>query len=566
MASTLCIATHNIHAQHIEPDFRHPMDLPIEVAGNFMELRSNHFHSGLDMKTNGRIGLPVMSVADGWVSRIKISPWGYGKAVYVDHPSGYTTVYGHLDRLNGKLASTLLDLQYAERSFSVDRYFKRGEIPVSKGEIIAYSGNTGGSTAPHLHFEVRRSSDQHALDPEAYGMTVQDRVHPTITGIRIYPLDSSARVSPYPTGAVGFVVSEVNDSTFVLKPGTLAKAFGTVGIAVNTIDRYSNSNNTCGIRTLSVSVDGSAVFSVGLNEIDFGTTRYANAYMDHSLFKDNNNHYNRCYKLPNNQLNVYGKEAAQGRIQLEPGKDHAVQVIATDATGNRSMLTFVLHGANAEESAAWPVEQLPGLLYHYDRSNVIMETGMRFTLPPNALYDDTHITTSVSAAPARALSPLFQVQDELTPLQKSGELTLDVTGEYPSAQASKLLLVRMIKGRPSAEGGTFSNGKVTASVKTLGAFTVMMDTVAPVITPIDLRADMKGRNSFRIRVRDNLAGLDQWAGKIDGQWILMEYEPKSGTLEHSFDKNTDKPGRHEFTLEVSDERGNRSRITRTFTR
>ncbi|MBK9059498.1 MAG: M23 family metallopeptidase [Flavobacteriales bacterium] len=566
MVSILCATILNIHAQDKNPDFRHPMDLPIEVAGNFMELRTNHFHSGLDMKTNGRIGLPVMSVADGWVSRIKISPWGYGKAVYVDHPSGYTTVYGHLDRLNGKLASTLLDLQYAERSFSVDRYFKQGELPISKGEVIAYSGNTGGSTAPHLHFEVRRSSDQRALDPQAYGMTVQDRVHPTITGIRIYPLDSSARVSPYPTGAVGFVVSEVNDSTFVLKPGTLAKAFGTVGIAVNTTDRYSNSNNTCGIRTLSVSVDGGTVFSAGLNEIDFGTTRYANAYMDHSLFKDNNMHYNRCYKLPNNQLNVYGKEAAQGRIQVEPGKDHAVQVIATDAAGNRSMLTFVLHGAKADESATWPVDQPPGQLYHYDRSNVIMGSGMRFSLPPNALYDDTHIITSVSAAPAHALSPLFQVQDELTPLQKSGELTLDVTGEYPAAQASKLLVVRMVKGRPSAEGGTFSNGKVTASVRALGAFTVMMDTVAPVITPLDLRADMKGRSSFRIRVRDNLAGMDQWSGKIDGQWILLEYEPNSATLEHTFDKNTDKPGSHEFTLEVSDERGNRSQISRAFTR
>lgn len=556
----------SVFSQDKSPDFRHPMDLPIEVAGNFMELRNNHFHSGLDMKTNGRIGQPVMSVADGWVSRIKISPWGYGKAVYVDHPSGYTTVYGHLSRLNGKLASTLLDLQYAERNFSVDHYFKRGEIPVTKGEVIAFSGNTGGSSAPHLHFEVRRSSDQHALDPQAYDMTVPDLVPPTITGLRVYPLDSTSRVSPYPTGSVGFAVSEVNDSTYSMKPGTLVKAFGMVGIAVNAIDRYSNSSNTCGIRSLSVSVDGGPVFSVDLNDIDFGTTRYANAYMDYALFKDSNMHYNRCYKLPNNRLNLYGKEPAQGRIAVEPGKDHAIQVIATDAAGNRSTFTFVLHGASAPESTAWPTDRSPGQFYRYDRSNPIVESGMRFNLPPNALYDDTHIVTSVSKAPAQALSSLFQIQNELTPIQTAGELTLDVTGAYPEAQASKLLIVRMAKGRPSAEGGTFSNGKVTAGVKTLGAFTVMMDTTPPVITPLDLKAEMKGQSSFRVRVRDNLAGLDQWVGKIDGQWILMEYEPKSGTLEHTFDKNTDKPGSHEFTLEVTDERGNRSQISRKFTR
>lgn len=556
----------DVSAQHNDPGFQLPMNLPIEVAGNFMELRSNHFHSGLDMKTNGRTGQSVMSVADGWVSRIKVSPWGYGKAVYVDHPSGYTTVYGHLDRLNGKLASALLDLQYAKRDFSVDQYFKRGELPVAKGEVIAFSGNTGGSTAPHLHFEVRRSSDQHALDPQAYGMTALDRVPPTITGLRLYALDSSSRTSPFPAGAVGFPVSQVNDSTYQLKPGMLPKALGTVGIAVNVIDRYSNSHNSCGIRSLAVSVDGSPVFSAALDEVDFGTTRYANAYMDFGLFKDNNMHYNRCYKLPNNKLDLYGEETAQGRIAVAPGHDHAVQVIATDASGNRSTLTFVLHGANDTESAAWPMDPAEGTLYRYDRSNAIMEPGMIFKLPPNALYDDTRIITSVSKAPANAFSPLFQIQNELTPLQTAGEISIDVREAYPEALASKLLVVRMARGKPSAEGGTYASGKVTASVRTLGSFTVMMDTVAPVITPIDLRADMKSRNSFRIRVRDNLAGLDQWVGKIDGQWVLMEYEPKSGTLEHAFDKYTDKPGRHIFTLEVTDGRGNRSEISREFTR
>ncbi|MGB3868866.1 MAG: M23 family metallopeptidase [Flavobacteriales bacterium] len=544
----------------------HPMDLPVEVAGNFMELRTNHFHSGLDLKTNGRIGQPVRSAGDGWVSRIKISPWGYGKAVYIDHPSGYTTVYGHLDRLNGTLATTLLDLQYAGRSFSIDKYFRKGELPVTQGEVIAFSGNTGGSTAPHLHYEVRRTADQHALDPEVYGVKTLDRVPPTITGIRLHPLDSTSRVSPYPAGAVGFVVSELNDSTYMLKAGTNAAAWGTVGLSVNAIDRYSNSNNTCGIRSLSVSVDGRTVSDINLDEVDFGTQRYANAYMDYGLFKDKNMHYNRCYKLPNNRLDLYGGEPAPGRITVEPGKDHAVQVIATDASGNRSTLTFVLHGATAEESSKWPESREQGQLYAYDRSNAIVEPGIRFTLPPNALYDDTYLRTTVSAAPARAFAPLFGIGDPLTPLQLAGELSIDVTGAYPTAHASKLLIVRWVRGRPVAEGGSFADGKVTASVKTLGQFTVMIDTVPPTLSPIGLHADMKGKKTFKVRVQDNLSGLDQWIAKIDGQWILMEYEPKTHSLEHTFDKYSDKAGSHEFELEVTDERGNRSRITRSFTR
>lgn len=548
------------------PTFGHPLSLPPEVAGNFMELRTNHFHSGLDLKTNGRIGQPVMAPADGWVSRINISPVGYGKAVYISHPSGYTTVYGHLDRLNGKLATTLLDLQYAAREFSIDKSFQPGELPVKQGDIIAYSGNTGGSTAPHLHYEVRRTSDQHALDPQAFGVNVPDNVPPTIYGIRIDALDSLARTSPLPAGAHGFNTTATTDSTFVLKPGAKVSALGTVGISVNAIDRYTNSANICGIRALSVAVDGKAVCVIKLDEVDFGVQRYCNAYMDYRLFKGGKMHYNRCYKLPNNRLQLYTPETAPGRITLEPGKDHAVQVVATDASGNRSTLHFTLHGATAEEAARWPAPRPKGRLYQYANPNLIEEPGMRFSLPPNALYQDTYLVTNTAPVPEGALAPLFRVQDELTPIQLSSEITLDVTGKYPAGQDAKLLIVRRSGGKSVPEGGIFKGGKITTSVRSLGEFTVMIDTVPPVVTPIGLAADMKGKRSFRVRVTDNLSGVDKWAAKLDGKWILMEYEPKAHTLQHTFDKYSDLPGTHTFELEVTDERGNRSRLTRRFTR
>lgn len=542
------------------------MDIPITVAGNFMELRTNHFHSGLDMKTNGVIGQPVKAVADGWVSRIKISPWGYGKAVYVDHPSGYTTVYGHLDRLNGAIAKATMDAQYAARDFSIDRYYTKGELPVKAGEVIAFSGNTGGSTAPHLHFEVRRTSDQHALDPEAYGMDVSDRVPPTISGIRIEALDSTSRTSPYASGARGIAVYALNDSTFHLKPGSNPAAFGRIGISVNAIDRYSGSSNTCGIRSLEVSVDGTPVFSAHLDEVDFGLQRYANAYMDYGLFKSHNMHYNRCYKLPNNRLKVYGPETAQGRIEVVPGKDHAVQVKATDANGNRSTLTFVLHGATPEIAAGWPRQMDKGILFPYAKSNSLSMPGLLFDLPAGALYEDQRIGYSAGATPAHALAPLHTIQDRLTPLHLAGTIKIDVTGKFPAGKASKLLIVRMDRGHPSPQGGTFQNGAVSTSIKELGSFTVMIDTTAPTIDPLDLRSTMTGRKSFQLRVRDNLSGIDQWVGRLDGEWILLEYEHKTHTLRHTFDEHSDLPGKHVLTVEVADERGNSRTYTTTFTR
>lgn len=549
------------------PVFLPPMDLPIELSGNFMELRTDHFHSGLDMKTQGREGFPVKAAGDGWVSRIKISPWGYGKAVYIDHPNGYTTVYGHLRDLAGPVADAALDAQYKAHSFDVDLPFEPGKLPVTAGQVIAHSGNTGGSSAPHLHFEVRRTSDQHALDPEAYGMEVPDKVPPTILGVRIDPLDSAARTSPYPAGAKGFAVTAKNDTTYVLKAGSLPAAFGTVGLSVNVIDRYSNSANACGIRRLEVSVDGTPVFSAHLDEVDFGLQRYADAYMDYRLFKANDMNYNRCYKLPNNKLALYGNEPAQGRIAVTPGKDHAVQVRAIDANGNRSTLTFVLHGATAAEAKAWPLRPAGGELFRYDRENVLANADLRFTLPPNALYADERITYLHAAGPERALSRVHHLHTPFTPLHVAGELKLRAVTAPPKGLESKALIVRLDeKGRPTAIGGNCADGWVTAKVKAFGNYTVMLDTVPPTIVNLDLKAAMAGRPSFRLRIGDDLSGVDQWVGKLDGEWILLEYEPKSRTLTHTFDRYSSKPGKHTFTLELADERGNRRTFTQAFTR
>lgn len=550
------------------PTFLPPMDIPIELSGNFMELRSDHFHSGLDMKTQGREGLPVKAAGEGWVSRVKISPWGYGKAVYVDHPNGYTTVYGHLRGLAGAIAEAALAAQYKAKSFDIDVTFEKGRLPVAAGQVIAYSGNTGGSSAPHLHFEVRRTGDQHALDPEAYGMDVPDKVPPTLYGIRIDPLDSTTRTSPYPVGAKGFPVVAKNDSTYTLKDGLNPAAFGTVGLSVNVIDRYSNSPNRCGIRLLEVSVDGTPVFSAHLDEVDFALQRYADAYMDYRLFKANDMNYNRCYKLPNNKLAVYGREPVQGRIAVVPGRDHAVQVRATDANGNRSTLTFVLHGATAAEALAWPVAKRTGELFRYDRPNTIKRDDLRFDLPPNALYADEPVAYTRTAGTKRTLGPVHHLHDALVPLHVAAELRVRIPEPLPQELASKALIVRLDdKGRSTAVGGsTYADRWVAANVRSFGDYTVMLDTLPPSITNLDLKPAMAGRAGFRLRVGDDLSGVDHWTGTLDGAWILLEYEPKSHTLTHTFDSRTSGPGKHTFALEVVDERGNTRTFKQEFTR
>jgi murein DD-endopeptidase MepM/ murein hydrolase activator NlpD len=537
-----------------------PMDLPIELSGNFMEPRNDHFHSGLDMRTMGREGIPVRAVAEGWVSRIKISPYGYGKAVYIDHPDGHTTVYGHLQRLTGEVGKACLDQQYRQKDFSIDWTPEKGALPLKRGEVFALSGNTGGSGGPHLHFEVRNTGNQHALDPEVLGFSVADHVPPEIHGIRLYALTDSSRIAPYPDQEVGYA-AQGGSGKYTLK--SLPRAFGTVGIAVNTFDRYDSGSAKCGVRRIEVFVDSVRHFMTTLDHVDFSHNRYCNAHMDYALFKGRKMDYHRCYKQPNNKLRIYGKEPPQGRIELPPGSERNVRVVATDANGNSSELRFVLLGAAAQEATAWPVNIPSGSLFRYDAANHIEEEGLRFMVPAQSLYDDAYVAYARKPAVGRALGPLHAIGDPLTPLHVAADLSLAMSTPKPA----KALIVRLDADGSvaSAVGGKYADGWITAQVKAFGQYTVMLDTTPPVISNVDLRADMRGRKGFNLRIADNLSGISSWRGTLNDEWILLEYEPKTKTLSHAFDEHSEGAGKMEFKLNVVDERGNTSSYRSEFT-
>ena len=562
--SLLSISTF-AQAEPSPPRFINPMDIPLELSGNFMEPRNDHFHSGLDMRTESREGIPVKAVADGWIARIKISPTGYGKAIYIDHGNGYSSVYGHLKELQGPVAQSCLEAQYNAKDFSIDLYPEKNSIPVKQGEVVALSGNTGGSRGPHLHFEIRRTSDQRALDPEAYGYDLKDSTPPEIRGIRVYALNDTSCIAPYPAQAKGYAAQGGNGK-YTLKGNEKPSGYGTVGLAINTLDRYDNSSNKFGVRKIELFVDSVATFSTHFNEVDFEVNRYCNAHMDHALFKNSDLEYHRCYKLPNNKLKIYGNEKAQGRIVLEPGKDRLVRFVITDANGNTSEIAFVLAGATASEAFSWPQPPMEGSLFPYDRENILAEEGVELKLPPLALYDDAYVKYERRKAPAKAIAPLHVLHDPLTPIQLHSQLSIAVPGLADSLY-DKALIVRMDNaGRPMAAGGRYANGRITTQVRSFGNYSVMLDTIAPTIRNVDLKADMKGRTEFNLKVQDDLSGIATYKASIDGQWILMEYEPKLNLLTHKFDRFTNAAGSKKFAIEVTDDRGNTSSWKMDFTR
>lgn len=540
-----------------------PMDIPLELAGNFMEPRANHFHAGLDLRTQGREGIPVRAVADGWVSRIKISPYGYGKAVYIDHPNGYTTVYGHLQQLSGTVGEACVDQQYRLKDFSIDWTLEKGAIPLKQGEIFALSGNTGGSGGPHLHFEVRRTKDQVALDPETFGIAVPDNKPPEILGVRLYPLADSSRVPPYPAKAAGFATEGIN-GFYQLKGGIALNAYGTVGLAVHVIDRYNANGAKCGPRSIELFVDSVSVFSSSFDELVFDVNRYCNAHMDYGQFKNNKLEYHRCYRLPHNKLSIYGKEAVMGRIVLEPGQERRVWLRVTDAHGNTSHLRFTLHGASPSEANAWPVKRPEGSLFRYDAANSIHEQDVRFELPAMALYDDAFVQYARRPAAGRAIKHLHAIGDPLVPMHSPAELSIVYSG--PSPEKAVVVSMDPDGSVGASHGGKFDGGWVTASVKSFGTYTVMLDTVPPSISNSDMRSSMIGQKSFTLRIADDLSGVSAWRGTLNGEWILMEYDPKTKSLTHVFDKQTSGAGRKDFRLTVTDEMGNASTYAHVFNR
>lgn len=547
-----------------QPQFQAPMDIPLVLSGNFMEIRSDHFHSGIDIKTQGREGIPVRSVAAGWVSRIKVSPWGYGHALYIDHGNGYTSVYGHLSAYKGAIAAATLKAQYKARSFAIDIYPEKGELPVAQGAVIALSGNSGGSGGPHLHFEIRRNSDQFALDPESLGIDIRDNIPPTIRGVRLHGLAPDSRVSPYPGNAVGFATQGSNGK-YALKPGNTIAALGPVGFSVHTVDTYNDSHNTCGVRRIRVLVDSAVVQTVSLAAVDWDKQRYCNAHAEYALFKKDNMHYHRCYRMPGDQLDIYGDEMEGGRFTPEPGKVHQVRVEVTDANGNLSTLEFPLSGATSEEAARWPGPAPLVDPLRWNALSTLARPGVRLTVPAGGLYED--VSQEYRQLPARTgmLSPIHVLQDPLTPLHKRATLAIEV-GELPAGVRTKAVIVKVEGSKVSSEGGTYADGWITTEVKRFGAFSVQLDTVPPRIVPVDLRSDMRGRQDLTVRIGDDLSGVDSYSATLDGQWIMMAYEPKRGTLTHTFDAHSEGTGQRELVLTVVDERGNSNVLKQTFQR
>jgi murein DD-endopeptidase MepM/ murein hydrolase activator NlpD len=544
--------------------FQPPLGIPLYLAGNFGELRSNHFHSGLDMKTQGKEGFKIYAAAEGFVSRIKISPWGYGKTIYIDHPNGTTTVYAHLKKYKGKIAQEIQKYQHEKESWEIDWYPPDTLLKVKKGEVIALSGNTGGSGGPHLHFEIRETESEFPLNPLFFGFDIKDNIKPLIRSIVLTPLNDTSYVNDkrkpqrfLVTGSAGL---------FKLKYTTLINAYGEIGIGIETIDKLNGYGNRNGIYSIELSQNTETIFKSEMKKFSFDESRALNSLIDYEMFLKKKVRFQRSYVEPNNHLDIYTILKNRGVISFSKNDKNAFKYVVKDSYGNTSTLSFGVTGNYNKNQIGSIIKAKNDTLFSYKDSNYFKQQSITLSIPKDALYKDLPFQFHTADTMSGAITPTYFLHNDYTPLHKAIYVSIKV-GRLSEYLRSKATIVHFDRRqRYYSKGGTWRNNYLTAKSKAFGGFAVMIDTIPPKITPTNIFANknMAENSTITVKIADNLSGVKSYKGGIDGKWVIMEYESKKAKLFYTFD-NLPK-GKHNFELTLTDGVGNESKVSIPFTR
>lgn len=548
-----------------QDDFCKPMDIPLYLSGNFGELRSSHFHSGLDIKTGGVEGEKVYAVEDGFVSRIKVSPYGYGKALYIEHPSGHTSVYAHLSAYNDEITAFLRNAQYELESFAVDIYPGRDQLKVNRGDLVALSGNSGGSGGPHLHFEIRETITERPLNPLNLGYNIIDDQYPILKSIRLYPLNDSSWVEGMNSYRDFSTSSRTGNCS--LKSGSSIKVGGEVGIGFNAYDQLSGTSNYCGIYRAELYQDGELIFDFNFDKLDFAQRRLIHAHRDYANYESERVSYQRCFRLPNNPLIIYGSEDHDGRINQNGSGKCEMELKISDWSGNVSKLKFELifeekmPKFNAQVLRA-DVSDMKNIPLVFEDDNRIEDKGIVIEIPAWHLFDDCMFYFH-RKEDKELLSDRFTLGDAAVPLYKPMRVVI-APKENTKATLDKIVLVNERKGRAYAQSSFVKNGEIVAEVDRFGEYYLIADTTAPIVRPYDFKKDMRKYRDFSFKVADDLAGIEHINGWIDGRWVLLDFDAKRARVTYTFDESRLERGEHHFRIEVKDGVGNATEYSADF--
>lgn len=537
--------------------FHPPLNIPLVLSGNFGEIRANHFHSGIDIRTNGQTGLNVYSIEDGYVSRIYVNSSGYGRAIYITHPNGVTSVYGHLENFSPKIQETVLRLHYQKESFSLNEFFLKDELPIRKGEIIGKSGNAGSSGGPHLHFELRDSETEDILDPLLFGFKIQDSTSPQITRIRIFPIDNGGLIDGK-AEAVSFSTVFYGNS-YHLKNNPSITAWGNIGVGVESVDYQNNNWAKCGISNLKLLVDDVIIYEHRMDEFSFSESRYINTFIDYELYKTYSRKYIRAFKAePNNPLSIYKKLENNGIISINDEVGKNIQLVVTDSYGNASKCSFTVSG----KMQALPKRGNSSTdhFLKWNEPNTLKFNDIEISIPEKALY--SNISFQFEEIPSNNfLSPIYKIHNEQTALQSAINISISLKKQVKNAD--KVYVSNVFNGRAWYALSTHREANIyTASTRSFGDYALAIDTIAPTIRSLDLTPNKRisGYKNLRFDISDENSGIKDYRGEIDGKWVMFEQTRPNSMPTYTFDASRiTKNAKHHIVFIATDLCGNESR-------
>ncbi|MFH2142127.1 MAG: M23 family metallopeptidase [Bacteroidota bacterium] len=534
----------------INQNFILPIKSPVFYTGNYAELRGTHFHAGIDIKTDGEEGMQVFSIADGYVSRIKISPFGYGKTIYISHPSGYTSVYAHLQKFSLKIDSVTKNEHYSESSYSIDFELDSDVVPVVAGEEIALSGNTGFSEGPHLHFEIRETNSEVPLNPFRF-FNIMDNIPPEIKSFTIYSFKDSSNNVQY--DKINFITDKKNDTYY-----KTLNLNGKIGFGIETYDKINGSENICSVYSIELFQDSILICKIVLDSIAFSESVFMKSYIDYEGLINNNQKIHKLFLEQNSPLSIYKSLNNKGFVDPHNLSSVHLKVKVYDYNQNSASLDLYLKINDSITSDYKNYQTGESVRYNepylYEEKNIVVK------IPENALVKDEYINIYADSIKNKsAFSQLYIIGQNSIPLVSQIEISIK-PDTIPENKTDKILVACITKkGNIINYGGDYEDGFIKTKTINFGKYTLLIDTTPPVIKPLNIYNNAKfiKDNSIRIKITDNLSGIKSYNGYIDGKWVLFEYEPKKAQIEYFFDTKVVKNhNKHQLLIEVTDDRDN----------
>lgn len=535
--------------------FTDPLEIPLVLAGTFAELRSNHFHSGLDIKTQQREGLKVLAAADGFVSRIKVSHYGYGKALYITHPNGYTTVYAHLQKFSPDIEAYVKKQQYDKESFEIELFPKASDLLVTKSSLVAYSGNTGGSAGPHLHFEIR-DKEERPINPMLFGINIKDTTPPFVTAIYAYPMDDSSHVNNsndkqklrlIPLQSGDFTVENI-------------EAYGKIGIGIITNDRQDYAPNKNGVYNIQTFFNGSQAFELDFQQFSFDETKHLNRLIDYQHYKENKQRIQKLFN-DNNPLSIVKPIYNDGFLNIKDSTNSVFKIKVNDYKNNPSWITLEIKGVK-NDAVKPEIQKITPYFISANQTTNLKEGKISVDIYKDTFYDDFYMDFEVH-------NDTLILHKDILPLKKNLTISYDISN-YAESDKGKLYIANLIgySKYPAYTSTKRMENKLMAYTNDLGTYALALDTIPPTISPKNFK-DKQWISNYRylkIKIDDTPSGISNYRATVNGKWILMEYDYKTKTLTHDFNDGIVTDTKNNLKLIVTDNVGNSSTFETLFYR